>query len=561
MGTGLWGHRISCVYPADKDVGKEQSPMKIQEVIDEVNEAWGEEHEEKRKKISWDNLVRIPCGEFFLWTLVYLSPLIILLPALFISPEKTGNLPLPLAQFWINIPYYFLDIRAGIIVSLASILLSLYVSVGKFADGVEGISGDARRATYRKFARIVGEIVFVVFVTNFWYGLIAGYLQGTSLVPQIFGPWSVGPGWGKLIVSEHINLARYQEIPLWVLLFFAWFTMVSSRMLTYSEKDILVRSSIYLDRLKNANGSGSMSYSKEYDIAKCEFEEEFFEIQTGKNVLVLPGESHRGRGGTYSGMFYSGARYVGFGVNVSMKSYILHWQFLKISILWAAVSALAIITMGINGSISVVIGSVFYGIYLYMVIQSSVNLDSNIYKLNVMRLNKGYRRVLEYVSFYWKNWINRVAAYISSGIISIFLLIGHQSEMAGVVEILDLSGDEASVLFLIVFLVISVGLTVVIVYIVEKFVYLSMKRIIGEYSTVALEKNIKYSELLEEDKGKIDFLMVAYIYCLMLEVNKYYMDYKAEVGHVDLSPNQSELIRIRYSRPAIYKELKSPSHK
>ena len=46
-------------------------------------------------------------------------------------------------------------------------------------------------------------------------------------------------------------------------------------------------------------------------------------------------------------------------------------------------------------------------------------------------------------------------------------------------------------LFLIVFLVISVGLTVVIVYIVEKFVYLSMKRIIGEYSTVALEKNIK----------------------------------------------------------------------
>lgn len=535
--------------------------MKIQDIIDEVNEAWGEEHEEKRKKIFWDNLVRIPCGEFFLWTLVYLSPLIILLPALFISPEKTDNLPLPLAQFWINIPYYLLDIRAGIIVSLASILLSLYVSVGKFADGVEGVSGDARRATYRKFARIVGEIVFVVFVINFWYGLIAGYLQGTSLVPQIFGSWSVDPGWGKLIVSEHINLARYQEIPLWVLLFFAWFTMVSSRMLTYSEKDILVRSSIYLDRLKNANGSGSMSYSKEYDIAKYEFEEEFFGKQTGKNVLALPGGSLRGREGTYSGMFYSGARYVGFGVNVSMKSYILHWQFLKISILWAAVSALAIITMGINGFISVVIGSVFYGMYLFMVIQSSVNLDSDIYKLNVMRLDKGYRRVLEYVSFYWKNWINRVAAYISSGIIFIFLLTEYQGEMADVFEILGLSNDEASVLFIIVFLVVSVGLTVVIVYVVEKFVYLSMRRIIGEYSTVALEKNIKYSEFSEEDRGKIDFLMVAYIYCLMLGVNKYYMDYKAEVGHADLSPNQSELIRSRYSRPTIYKAFKSSSHK
>lgn len=435
------------------------------------------------------------------------------------------------------------------------------MSVGKFADGVEGISGDARRATYRKFARIVGEIVFVVFVTNFWYGLIAGYLQGTSLVPQIFGPWSVGPGWGKLIVSEHINLARYQEIPLWVLLFFAWFTMVSSRMLTYSEKDILVRRSIYLDRLKNANGSGSMSYSKEYDIAKCEFEEEFFEIQTGKNVLVLPGESHRGREGAYSGMFYSGARYVGFGVNVSMKSYILHWQFLKISILWAAVSALAIITMGINGSISVVIGSVFYGIYLSMVIQSSVNLDSNIYKLNVMRLNKGYRRVLEYVSFYWKNWINRVAAYISSGIISIFLLIGYQSEMADLVEILGLSDDEASALFLIVFLVISVGLTVVVVYVVEKFVYLSMRRIIKEYSVDTLKESLEQAGISDRDKQKIDFLVVSYIYCLMFEVNRFYMDYKNELGRAGLSSNHSKSLRYRYSRSTIYKALKSPSHK
>ena len=95
----------------------------------------------------------------------------------------------------------------------------------------------------------------------------------------------------------------------------------------------------------------------------------------------------------------------------------------------------------------------------------------------------------------------------------------------------------------------------------EKFVYLSMRRIIGEYSTVALEKNIKYSEFSEEDRGKIDFLMVAYIYCLMLGVNKYYMDYKAEVGHADLSPNQSELIRSRYSRPSIYKAFKSSSHK
>lgn len=34
--------------------------MKIQEVIDEVNGAWGEEHEEKKKQIYWENIIWIP---------------------------------------------------------------------------------------------------------------------------------------------------------------------------------------------------------------------------------------------------------------------------------------------------------------------------------------------------------------------------------------------------------------------------------------------------------------------------------------------------------------------
>ena len=77
MRTCLRGHRISCVYPADKDVGKEQSPMKIQEVIDEVNEAWGEEHEEKRKKIFRDSVLVNPLLKFIGVTLIYLSGIII----------------------------------------------------------------------------------------------------------------------------------------------------------------------------------------------------------------------------------------------------------------------------------------------------------------------------------------------------------------------------------------------------------------------------------------------------------------------------------------------------
>ena len=45
--------------------------MKIQEVIDEVNEAWGEEHEEKRKKIFRENIFWKPVEAFFIVSGLY----------------------------------------------------------------------------------------------------------------------------------------------------------------------------------------------------------------------------------------------------------------------------------------------------------------------------------------------------------------------------------------------------------------------------------------------------------------------------------------------------------
>ena len=534
--------------------------MKIQEVIDEVNNTWGEEHEEKRKKILLENLVRVPGRTFFLWTLVYLSPLVFLVPALFVSSENTGKLPLPLAEFWINIPYYFLDIRAGIIASLASILLSLYVSVGKFADGIEGISGDARRATYRKFARLVGEIVFLIFVINFWHGFISGYLQGTSRAPELFGAWSVGPGWGTLIVPEYINLNRYREIPLWVLLFFGWFTVVSSRMLTYSEKDILIKSSIPLDRLKNTGRIENISYSREYEIARCEFEKEDpNEKRNSNDRSSLPVQSTlvESRANGYAEIFYSGTRYVGLNGNVNIKSYIFHPQFLKIVALWVVVNIFLLIAMGDDGFFFIVMESIFYGAYFLIVIESGLNLDSNIYKLNIAHLNPGFRKKLEYMLFYWRVWGSRVLVYMCCLSISVSLLVKYQSVVFDIIIWLKLSDEVVTLLVLLFFLILPVAPAFIVALIVEKFVYSSMVRIIEEHSTDTLKENVKYSELSEKDKEKINFLMVAYVYCLMLEVNKCYMDYKNELERTDLSSNQSELIRYRYSRSTTHKAPKA----
>ena len=85
---------------------------------------------------------------------------------------------------------------------------------------------------YRNFAQIVGGFVSVVLILNFWHGFLAGYFQGSSYAPKIFDQLSHGSEWGKYIVPEDIDLSRYAEVPLWILLFFAWFTLASSYMLT-----------------------------------------------------------------------------------------------------------------------------------------------------------------------------------------------------------------------------------------------------------------------------------------------------------------------------------------
>ena len=236
--------------------------MKIQDVIDEVNEAWGEEHEEKRKKIFRENIFWKPLGVFRDVSLFYLFVTLVFLVFHMFNPRFEGVPSIFSPAYVFNVPYYFFDVRAGIIASLASILLSLYVSVGKFADGAEGISGDARRAVYRDFARIVGGFVSVVLILNFWHGFLAGYFQGSSYAPNIFDPLSHGPEWGKYIVPEDIDLSRYAEIPLWILLFFAWFTLASSYMLTYNEKDILVRNALTLRRLRKMFESENVEYNK-----------------------------------------------------------------------------------------------------------------------------------------------------------------------------------------------------------------------------------------------------------------------------------------------------------
>ena len=283
--------------------------VKIQDIIDNINREWGEEHEKELKKIFNSNVFITPLIFFVFLSAVYLLPLLFSFPSLVSRSGKSEYFPIKFLELWFNSPYYIFDIRASIIVSVVSILLSLYVSVGKFADAAEGVTGEARRAAYRKFARIVGGIIFSAFTLNFWYGLIAGYFQGGVSVPYPFKPWVVSPEMGASIVPGEVNLSRYGEMPLWVLLFFAWFTLASALMLTYNEKDILIKSMYALRTIENIKNDKKSYYVREYKLAENE-------IYSGVGLLRLSSENQIER---YSDLFSRKVNSVDFSFKFERK--------------------------------------------------------------------------------------------------------------------------------------------------------------------------------------------------------------------------------------------------
>lgn len=536
--------------------------MKIQEVIDEVNEAWGEEHEEKRKKIFWDNIYRKPKNLFVIISVMYIFFSVIFLFMAFRAPIELKEISFSFLEFVFNIPYYLFDVRVGIIVSLASVLLSLYVSVGKFADGIEGVSGDARRAAYRQFARCVSSIIFVVFILNFWHGLLAGFLQGSSF---FFG--ISGPDWGRNIVPEYMNLSRYGETPLWVLIFFAWFTFSSCRMLTFHEKYIFIRNALVLQRMRDLPGANKIKSRGLYQLVmRC---------IDGCNNIPRIGSRKVRLPENYIDRFVESSDYQGFKFILPSGSYRDSRFFRKnlfccifVAVAWIAlplVFKLLGLTVGENifslylmCILSIILLSFFESVEAYL---EDGYFYRIVYEVNTENICSRNRKIAEWLSFYGADVIVGYIVRIFSFFLVVILLV-----FSLIIYFNGSSQEEGWLMpaLILVLFIISLGLayfTFWRVRLSRKITFYEQIIIHSEeylpeyvkYSTVmgleggdhskssageqecGMKKSPSIQEAYKEIKEKGEFyLIVAYLYCTMIKVNNYYSEYKDEVGYVNI---------------------------
>lgn len=571
--------------------------MKIQEVIDEVNEAWGEEHEEKRKKIFRENIFWKPLGVFRDVSLFYLFVTLVFLVFHMFNPKFEGMPNIFSPTYVFNVPYYFFDVRSGIIASLASILLSLYVSVGKFADGAEGITGDARRAVYRNFARIVGSFVSVVLILNFWHGFLAGYFQGSSYAPNIFGPLSNSPEWGKYIVPENIDLSRYAEIPLWILLFFAWFTLASSYMLTFNEKDILVRNALTLRRLRKMFESENVKYNKLNQLIMRSIDDSG--LVSGildKKLKALK---------DYVDKLPESSDYQGFRFVLPRGRYKKDKSVRKGLIWWGVAIFLSILFLILVKALGGFLGDAILNLWASCV--------SSIFLLSILEIfrtivDKGY--LYEYVcniisedlgrrSGGESKWLEsyRVEKRIEKCVIVItYFLVVILSILSLLAYLVNL--ENLSNLVYVFFIALFFGASVFLVNRSSKMIrtgfqinfyqnliihsekylpnYIKYASIVGVSNNENISKEEQYRDkkssecTRREDEGIIEkgefYLLVACTYRMVLKVHTYYSEYKSEIGAFEseageVMEHKSEVKKTPDIQKAWWKRLRMKGHK
>lgn len=527
--------------------------MKIEDIIDEVNEAWGEEHEEKSRKIFWDNVVRNPFFIFIGTTLMYLSTLIFAF--LFLLFGKVNEFWISVSNVFFNLPYYLLDLRVGIIPSFAALLLSLYLGIGKSADVHDGISGDARRVAYQKFARMFGRIIFVIFIVNFWYGLLAGYIQGTAYSFSFLDNLKLNPGWGSAIVSGDIDLSRYRDIPLWTLLLFAWFTLSAALLLTHNEKDVLIQNIVYTRRINCMRQIYENTTPNIYKIAR-----KIFDDQWRDRVLHAKGCKNEAEDYAYGDRFTLDSGYPGFKFGIPSWLYLLNKNILFVAFSWLLILVVSITVLYWNFGISElcvcgIVLLVFVSLFEVLFRVSNHHyLYRDVYKEN-LRLVSGVGKLFEAVKFSYTEILGfymRVLVFIIFLLPELYYLVTYMS---------DLDGKISAVDFFVVLGLLMVP--VVFVYILSFALKIAIFKIfrteLRVHSSRCFILRIDGELVSPEGLNDRDYILIAYVYCLMLRINKFYLSYKNEGRKVEIlsSPLKYSPIRYKYSRVVNYRSPKA----
>lgn len=366
----------------------------------------------------------------------------------------------------------------------------------------------------------------MAFLISFWHGLLAGYFKGESFAPEwLFLPREC-PDWGRLVVPADMDLSRYGEMPLWILAFFAWFTISSALMLTYSEKDILIHNVSKIRKYNQGVVRANRSHLKAY----CLAEEAFNDPKKDRFAKNLKGK-FIGNSQRRNPILPSRYSYSGFRFKTSLSKFLWNTSIIK------RVYGLLLI-LCISGFVSSILSFQYIRVdWNFCLIFIIFAWESTFLFIDVNYVYKGiYKSRIKYLPRQEKAR-ERVDFYGSSGL-NVWglriILIGPVASVFGYLLWKAFTVDTQYHVWRneVITIVLIDSVLIFFLYIF----FFKIKRILQN----SIECEIRACMLQEfeesicnsggEPSEEPNYLLIPYFYYLMLDVKKIYSDYKSEHG-------------------------------
>jgi flavodoxin len=291
-------------------------------------------------------------------------------------------------------------------------------------------------------------------------------------------------------------------------------------MLTYNEKDLLIQNAYIVQRVNHMNMSADFSVRDAYKLALQAIESE-------RDIPSLSRFSNGKRREKYSDLFVGDGGYYGFKfVEISIWSRLWRWLLLFLGLSLHS-SVLMLMARTFEGWPLVLLTLVILFVFEMYIYATNDPMYREIYKINLENVHG----------------MDRVKEFFKSSVFAAFV---EAARLVVLTVIVYVSFVEYQPSFIPIFMIIIIFYLGRIA--VNSGIKILFESRLKEFSDEFLAVHISRNE-------NVNYLIVAYIYCMMLKVNEFYLEYKSEI--LDSESSISMSVKYRKSRVAIRRTLKS----
>ena len=235
----------------------------------------------------------------------------------------------------------------------------------------------------------------------------------------------------------------------------------------------------------------------------------------------------------YGDIFSLNREAIGFNVNIGQWPSVWILGFLKIIILWLFIVLFSLGFSAEKRAAFLVSVTLFMVVCFSMYLQyGRMNLFSVIYKFNSEIIKSDKNRFFNFWEFYYQRIFNALLVWSLTSISCLYPLNVIYRSFSGS----DIGNDGPLSLYM--YILVSLSVALFLIWFLEHSVKGVIQSVIEEHSKDKLSSKAKE---IAAKNGKIDYILLSYIYCSMRNVTDMYSEYRSEIDVSEAEEEKQEV--------------------